>query len=87
MKLPTMLLLDVKNEYEYYCLLRFMCYTKIIYFSRAKRKSQRKISRECIYIYIYAHYKWKGKFETVSFENTKKKKIIIIKFIASLVLL
>ena len=79
MKLPTMLLLDVKNEYEYYCLLRFMCYTKIIYFSRAKRKSQRKITRECIYIYIYihAHYKWKGKFETVSFENTKKKKLLL----------
>ena len=55
MKLPTMLLLDVKNEYEYYCLLRFMCYTKIIYFSRAKRKSQRKITRECIYIYIYIY--------------------------------
>ena len=53
MKLPTMLLLDVKNEYEYYCLLRFMCYTKIIYFSRAKRKSQRKITRECIYIYTH----------------------------------
>ena len=55
MKLPTMLLLDVKNEYEYYCLLRFMCYTKIIYFSRAKRKSQRKITRECQYIYIYIY--------------------------------